>query len=349
MKNIKSNKGITNMTLITIVLVIIILMLLVAVIYLVKNPNTTYITQNLPNEQSQLSSTVIENENKYEKIKGTYEYSTESYQGYEGIYIGYRLSLKADGTYDYNITVDNNGGFCGNYIINGSEIILNKLFGYGSDIGITSIKEEQIILKINDDGTISDANKHEYVGSPLTKVVLTRKTTEIKETLKQYLDNSIKYYDETISKMHVAENKNNKISSDKFFEDMEEAYISKSLNLLSNNKSYSVNYVLKGKDSGKIIIKEDNKIINEQKLDKEIVDMYSVYENVYLLLEDGTIGQISLEENDYKLKVIEGYNNIVRIQEVVVGNDEGDGIILAYNLVAIDTNGEVKYITVTAD
>jgi len=62
MKNIKDNKGITNMTLITIVLVIIILMLLVAVIYLVKNPNTTYITQNLPTEQSQLSSTIKENE-----------------------------------------------------------------------------------------------------------------------------------------------------------------------------------------------------------------------------------------------------------------------------------------------
>lgn len=259
------------------------------------------------------------------------------------------MSLKGDGTFNYNITVDNNGGFCGNYIINGSDIILNKLFGYGSDIGISSIKEEQVILKINDDGTISDFNKHEYVGSPLTKVILTRKTTEVKETLKQYLDNSIKYYDETISKMYVVENKNNEISTDKFLKDMDEAYISKNLKLLSNNKSYSVNYALKGKDSGKIIIKEDNKIISEQKLDKEVVDMYSVYANVYLLFEDGTIGKISLEENDYKLKVLEGYNNIVRIQEVLVGNDEGDGIILAYNLVAIDTNGEIKHITVTAD
>lgn len=221
MKNIKDNKGITNMTLITIVLVIIILMLLVAVIYLVKNPNTTYITQNVPTEQSQLSSTVTENEketvkenvqdviantvedeNQYEKLKGTYEYSTENYKGYEGIYIGYSLNLKSDGTFNYNITVDNNGGFCGNYIINGSEIILNKLFGYGSDVGISSIKEEQVILKINDDGTISDSNKHDYAGSPLTNVVLTQKSTEVKETLKQYLDNSIKYYDETINEMY---------------------------------------------------------------------------------------------------------------------------------------------------
>ena len=226
MKNIKSNKGITNMTLITIVLVIIILMLLLAVIYLVKNPNTTYITQNLPTEQSQLSSTVTEN--KEETVKE-------------------------------NIQVSNN--------------VINS----------------------------------------------------------------------------TIEAKNNKISSDKFFEDMEEAYISKNLKLLSNNKSYSVNYVLKGKDTGKIIIKEENKIISEEKLDKEVVDMYSVYENVYLLLEDGTIGQISLEENDYKLKMLEGYNNIIRIQEVLVGNDEGDGIILSYILVAIDSNGKVKYITVTVD
>ena len=69
MKNIKSNKGITNMTLITIVLVIIILMLAGAVVYLVKNPNTTYITQNVPIEQSKLSSTVTENEISVMEVK----------------------------------------------------------------------------------------------------------------------------------------------------------------------------------------------------------------------------------------------------------------------------------------
>lgn len=162
MKDIRSNKGITNMTLITIVLVIIILMLLVVVIYLVKNPNTTYITQNSPTEQSQLSSTVTENEkesvneniqvsnnvisnsidteNQYKKIKGTYTYQTTHPEEQE-ILCDYKLSLKEDGTFNYEIAIDNCEGFCGNYIINGSEIILNKLFSYGSDVGIGIVNE----------------------------------------------------------------------------------------------------------------------------------------------------------------------------------------------------------------
>ena len=210
MKNIKDNKGITNMTLITIVLVIIILMLLVAVVYLVKNPSTTYITQNLPTEQSQLNLTItenkketvkenvqvsndtsntIQNENQYKKIKGTYEYTTENYSGYEGIYIGYRLSLKEDGTFNYEIAIDNAGGFCGNYIINGSEIILNKLFNYGSDVGINLISG-QIKLKINQDGAISDSNKYEE--SPISSVVLTKKTTEVNENLKDRIYAAVK-------------------------------------------------------------------------------------------------------------------------------------------------------------
>lgn len=208
MKNIKDNKGITNMTLITIVLVIIILMLLVAVIYLVKNPNTTYITQNLPTEQSQLSSIVteketvkenvqvsnstnntIKNENQYEKIKGEYTYRT-NHPEYEEVICDYRLYLKEDGTFDYNISVDNRSGFCGNYIINGSEIVLNKLFNYGSDVGI-NVVSGQVKLKINEDGTISDLNKYEE--SPISNILLKRETTEIKESLKANITNAIKY------------------------------------------------------------------------------------------------------------------------------------------------------------
>ena len=213
MKNIKDNKGITNMALITIVLVIIILMLLVAVIYLVKNPNTTYITQNLPTEQSQLSSTItedkkeivkeniqvsdntisnsIDTENQYEKIKGTYTYKTNHPEEAE-IICEYQLYLKEDGTFNYVIAIDNHGGFCGNYIINKNEIILNKLFGYGSDVGI-GVENGQVKLKINEDGTISDLNKYEY--SPINSVVLNKKTNTVEktETLKEYINNAIKY------------------------------------------------------------------------------------------------------------------------------------------------------------
>lgn len=62
MKNIKSNKGITNATVVITVLIIIVLMLLAAVIYLVKNPNTTYITQNTPTEQQTVNSSNVEEE-----------------------------------------------------------------------------------------------------------------------------------------------------------------------------------------------------------------------------------------------------------------------------------------------
>lgn len=73
MKNIKSNKGITNATVVIIVLIIIVLMLLIAVIYLVKNPNTTYITQNTPIEQQTVNSSNIEEE----KITTTTDSKTE--------------------------------------------------------------------------------------------------------------------------------------------------------------------------------------------------------------------------------------------------------------------------------
>ena len=214
MKNIKSNRGITNMALITIVLVIIILMLLVAVIYLVKNPNTTYITQNLPTEQSQLSSTVTENnketlkeniqvqnnviantveiENQYEKLKGQYYGINNVYYDSADAEIPceYKLYLKEDGTFDYHIVFDNDSGFCGNYIINGSEIVLNKLFSYGSDVGITSVSG-QVKLKINSNRTITDSNKY-YEEFSVKDIILTRKATEVTETLKLHIDSAIR-------------------------------------------------------------------------------------------------------------------------------------------------------------
>lgn len=73
MKNIKSNKGITNATVLIIVLIIIVLMLLATVIYLVKNPNTTYITQNIPTEQQEVNLSNVEEE----KLTATTEIKTE--------------------------------------------------------------------------------------------------------------------------------------------------------------------------------------------------------------------------------------------------------------------------------
>lgn len=319
MKNIKSNKGITNMTLITIVLVIIILMLLVAVIYLVKNPTTTYITQNSPTEQSELSSTVTENKDNIISIQLSIVYDNNGDPDYKTVDVADTEDFKE---------ISN---------------IINNLTKSKEQIpeGIGLEFSDKIIVKYSDNKTV------EYIVSGDNKLYNTiDKTTYTsnKKDLKKYIAKWETGPIENETKREIS-----KISSDKFFKDVDEAYVSKNLKLLSNDKSYSINYGLKGKDSGKIIIKEDNKIISEQKSDKEVVDMYSVYANIYLLLEDGTIGKISLEENDYKLKVLEGYNNIVRIQEVLVGNDEGDGLILSYILVAIDSNGEIKYITVTVD
>lgn len=213
MKKIKDNKGITNMTLITIVLVIIILMLLAAVIYLVKNPTTTYITQNAPNEQQltnsskteeqevvkeniQVSNNTISNtaetENQYEKLKGQYYGINNVYYDSADAEIPceYKLYLKEDGTFDYHIVFDNDSGFCGNYIINGSEIVLNKLFSYGSDVGITSVSG-QVKLKINSNGTITDSNKY-YEEFSVKDIILTRKATEVTETLKLHIDSAIR-------------------------------------------------------------------------------------------------------------------------------------------------------------
>lgn len=86
MKEIKSNKGITNATVVITVLIIIVLMLLVAVIYLAKNPSTTYITQNKPIEQQEVNSSNVEEEKittpteiKTEKVNMT---SDEKYKAY---------------------------------------------------------------------------------------------------------------------------------------------------------------------------------------------------------------------------------------------------------------------------
>ena len=184
------------------VLVIAILVIVLAgcIMYVIKNNeqklaennnNSEQTINELKDEISTLKNQISEKEkNQYEKIKGTYTYTTENYPGHENVYIEYSLNLKDDGTFNYIITVDNHGGFCGNYIINGSEVILNKLFSYGSDAAL-SVVNGQVKLKINENGTISDNNKHRE--SPITNVVLIKETTEIKEnTLKEHIEMAAK-------------------------------------------------------------------------------------------------------------------------------------------------------------
>lgn len=121
MKNIKSNKGITNATVLITVLIIIVLMLLVAVIYLVKNPNTTYITQNTPTEQQTVNSSNVEEEKlttsteiKTKKVEMT---SDEKYKVYvdglkESINKLKNLGTSPDGEkYDSEILVNSQNYF----------------------------------------------------------------------------------------------------------------------------------------------------------------------------------------------------------------------------------------------
>lgn len=125
MKSIKSNKGITNATLLIIVLIIIVLMLLVAIIYLVKNPNTTYITQNAPTEQQTVNLSNIEEEKltttteiKTEKVEMT---SDEKYKIFvqnlkkgianleEDTTVGGNYSMPYDNLGSYSLDLDSNG------------------------------------------------------------------------------------------------------------------------------------------------------------------------------------------------------------------------------------------------
>lgn len=158
MKSIKDNKGITNMTLITIVLVIIILMLLVAVIYLLKNPNTTYITQNLPTEQSKLSSTVTENKTEIinknvqtSNINNNAAQVKNQYGEIKGVYYGindvYYDSAEAEIPCEYKLYLNNE--------------------------------------------TIMDSNKY-YEEFLLKDIILTKKSTELTKSLKLHIDNAIR-------------------------------------------------------------------------------------------------------------------------------------------------------------
>lgn len=94
----------------------------------------------------------------YNDVKGMYKATKEFKQNDGSKWTAcYELVLYSDGTYAYDYSVDNAYGVMGNYMINGKEIILNKLFSHGSDIGVTKNKG-QIKLTINDDGSLTDKN-----------------------------------------------------------------------------------------------------------------------------------------------------------------------------------------------
>ena len=121
------------------------------------------------------------------------------------------------------------------------------------------------------------------------------------------------------------------------------------INSDSSEERIIISCVINGKNKGNFKIRKNNKIVNEQKLDKEIIEIKSLnyyYErNIFILFSDGTVGKISIEDinkKNYKINSVKDVKNIVRIQELIFTNKNAGSDIV---LVAVNSNGE----TITLD
>ena len=92
----------------------------------------------------------------YDNIKGLYKYNKKLNADSTA---QYELCLLDNGTFSYHYMTEFDYALWGNYIIVNDEIILNQLFTTESDVGIHTIEEGKIKLKINSDGTITDTNE----------------------------------------------------------------------------------------------------------------------------------------------------------------------------------------------
>ena len=110
----------------------------------------------------------------YTKVKGIYKgiakdkYDKNNNREYE-------LYLHENGTFSYVSGVHFEGGVTGNYIIVDDTIYLNYLFATGSDASLDATEGKKE-LKINEDGSIADANPEETIESNL---VLKKSSTNI--------------------------------------------------------------------------------------------------------------------------------------------------------------------------
>lgn len=141
-------------------------------------------------EETKNNVTISNDKNTCEKLKGTYKYLSKTNEG--RFECAFTLDLADDGTFDYVTTIQNAAGFCGNYSINDSELILNKIFSYGSDVGIMLTKG-QVKLKINQDGTIQDANEYNNFGRTVSNLTLKKETDKFSYGLREHIINAVKY------------------------------------------------------------------------------------------------------------------------------------------------------------
>ena len=88
----------------------------------------------------------------YKYIKDASDYNSEFY------YLNLYENLYENGTFTYRYGEGISSGIAGNYIVKDDNIILNKLFNFGTDTSITATNGT-ITVKLNNDGTITDTNK----------------------------------------------------------------------------------------------------------------------------------------------------------------------------------------------
>ena len=121
----------------------------------------------------------------------------------------------------------------------------------------------------------------------------------------------------------------------------------------SSDKSVMVSYVVNGKNKGKLRIRVNNKVVNEQKQDKEVIDIksldYYYLREIFILFNDGTVGKISVEninKGKYTINTVKNVKDIVSIQKLVFTNkDAGSDFII----VAVDNNGKTTLLDDVSD
>lgn len=186
--------------------------------------------ENQGNDYLDNNETKVEDDNQSEETESKQddenradEKTTYTYSSIKGMYKGtakdnfetnkdrnYELSLYEDGTFSYINYVSFDSGVSGNYIVVDDNIILNYLFIVGNDPAMAAT-EGQKLLKINEDGTITDSKP---VNSNSTKLVLkkTSDNNEYKEGVNYsdaYKNNFL--YNKTNSDPDMSEFSSNKV------------------------------------------------------------------------------------------------------------------------------------------
>ena len=114
--------------------------------------NITNTTDNTEKIETNKTETKVVS---YKELDGLYKYKKDA-NDYNSEF--YYLNLYENGTFTYRYGQSISSGIAGNYIVRDDNIVLNKLFNFGTDTSITATNGT-ITVKLNNDGTITDTNK----------------------------------------------------------------------------------------------------------------------------------------------------------------------------------------------